>query len=621
MAHEGWGSGWSTVAPPVSPPRAGLGRLTPTPVQERRRALLRGILWAVLGALLVCAALVAWLALDAVRARAALEETSRAIPGLEQRLRESPQSAAAELASVQDAAGRAFAATRGPVWTLAGAVPGVGDDVRALSTITGTVERLATDVLPRLSTAAQVVTPERLAPQDGRVDLGPIVDVRDDVVAADTAVGSAIEGLAAIPRDGLVAPLVEAADELHDHLAEVRMTTATAARAVELIPPMLGGDGPRDWLVLAQNNAEPRATGGIPGAVLLLRADAGSVTFVDHAASSDIGPFDEPVVELSAAEQALFGDELGRYLQDVNFTPDFPRSAQLARQMWQHTRGDAPQSVLSVDPVVLQSLLAVTGPVTFQAPGGADVTLTDRDAAAFLLSGIYERYEDPQVQDTVFAAAAGAVFSRLTSGGLDARSVVDVLASAARDGRLMVWSALPPEQDRLHGTVLSGGLRGAVPTVDGGVAPEVGIYLNMSTAGKTGYYLRTTATVGDVTERPDGSQEFVLRVRLQSTLSREAVSGLPDYVLGNGPDDGTIRTNVLVYAPRNGAIREARSVTSGTEGVLAQEHEGLVVGARSVAVAPGATEELEYRVVSGKDQRGAVRVRLTPGVAVTETPQ
>ncbi len=574
------------------------------------------MLWTVVGLVVLILALAVWLAVDVMRARAAMEEVSGTILGLEQRLREDPRAAAADLTSLQAASERAASATSGPLWTLAGGAPWLGDDVRALTAITSTVDRLASDVLPRLSDAAQAVTPDRLAPQDGRIELQPLVDVRDDVVAADTAVGSAIERVAAIPREGLVGPLAEAADLLNAQLTDVRMTTATAARAVQLLPPMLGTDGPREWLILAQNNAEPRATGGIPGAVLLVRADDGELTFVDQAGAVDFGRFDEPVLELSPAENALFGPELGQYVQDVNFTPDFPRTAELAREMWQTTRDGDPRGVLSIDPVVLQSLLAATGPVTFQDPDGADVTLTGQDAAAFLLSEIYEQYEDPQVQDEVFASAAEAVFSRLTSGDLDAARVIDALVSAARDGRLMVWSEVESEQDHIRGTVLSGELRGAVPTAAGGVAPEVGVYLNMSTAGKVGYYLRTTATVEDATERPDGSQEFVLRVRLENTLSEGRADDLPRYVLGSGPEDGTIRTNLLVYAPLNGGIREARSVNSGAEGVLAQEHDGIVVGARTVTVAPGEMQELEYRIVSGKGQRGNVRVRLTPGSAV-----
>jgi hypothetical protein len=42
-------------------------------------------------------------------------------------------------------------------------------------------------------------------------------------------------------------------------------------------------------------------------------------------------------------------------------------------------------------------------------------------------------------------------------------------------------------------------------------------------------------------------------------------------------------------------------------------HDGLVVGARTVAVPPGESRTYEYDVVTGKNQRGDVSVRKTPG--------
>jgi len=58
------------------------------------------------------------------------------------------------------------------------------------------------------------------------------------------------------------------------------------------------------------------------------------VTVVEQLAGGSLGNLTGPVLPLTAEEQALFGDGLGIYMQDVTFTPDFPRSAQLARALW-----------------------------------------------------------------------------------------------------------------------------------------------------------------------------------------------------------------------------------------------------------------------------------------------
>ena len=52
---------------------------------------------------------------------------------------------------------------------------------------------------------------------------------------------------------------------------------------------------------------------------------------VEQRAGNTLGDFPKPVLPLTAQEHALFGDDLGKTMLDVTFTPDFPRSGQLAR--------------------------------------------------------------------------------------------------------------------------------------------------------------------------------------------------------------------------------------------------------------------------------------------------
>ena len=116
--------------------------------------------------------------------------------------------------------------------------------------------------------------------------------------------------------------------------------TATAARAATLLPPMLGGPGPRTYLVLFQNLTEVRATGGMPGAFIVVRADRGAITIVDQgSAAAELGTFAEPVLPLDPALRALYTDRLGMFPADVNVTPHFPTAAVLAREMYRRRSG------------------------------------------------------------------------------------------------------------------------------------------------------------------------------------------------------------------------------------------------------------------------------------------
>lgn len=569
------------------------------PRRARRRALL------VAAAVLVAVvAWTGWLALDAWRARAALQSAAHDVARLQTQVLAGDHAAAtATLDSLQQHAGTAHERTRGPHWTAAGAVPRLGATVRAVQTVSGVVDDLAVDALPALMRATALVDPATLAPVAGRVDLDPLTRAAPDVVAADQVVQDALDQVRGIDASAVVPVVATQLAQLDEQLADVAVTTATASRAVQLLPAMLGASGPRHYLLLVQNNAELRATGGIPGSVVLLRADAGAVDVVEQRSGGSLGDLDAPVLPLSVAEGALFGPDLAADMRDVTFTPDFPRSGEIAREIWQQRVGTPVDGVLSIDPGALAHVLGATGPVEL----ATGQQLTADNAVRLLLNDVYLQLEDPAAQDRFFASTARTVFDAMTSGRGGASDTVDALARGAREGRLMVWSAHPHEQALLEGTVLSGELVGER---DG--APVVGLYLNDAIPAKMGYYLRRDVAVVGTGCTPDGAPTYTVTVDLTSTAPADAAS-LPAYVTGTeaGFPRGDLQTNVLLYAPQGGRVETVR-VSTGDPGVFAQTHDGLGVVGRTVQLAPGQTLQLQYDVVAGRGQSGAPVLRATP---------
>jgi len=549
--------------------------------------------------------LVAYTGWQALKARDALTLVAQDFTELGGQLTAGDQQgAAATLERAQENAAEARASTRGPVWWLTSRVPLVGPNVRAVRVVADVVDGLAADVLPGVVEATSTLRPNNLRPRNGRVDLRPLEEVAPEVVAADRRLQVETERVLRLQTDALAPQIAEPVTRLQAELVSAAELSDRAARAVRLLPPMLGADGPRTYLLLFQNNAEPRATGGIPGAFAVVRAREGRISIGEQGDASTIGSFERPVVALTAAERRLFGTGLGIYPQDVNFTPDFPRSAQILRTMWNQRHGLKVDGVASTDPVALSYLLEGTGPIRV----GAQTTLTADNAVELLLSDVYRDIPDPAAQNVFFAAVAKQVFETVASGRGEPRAVLDGLVRAAGEHRLLLWSSVRAEQQLIAPTALAGAL-GA----QSHPSPRVGVFLNDGSGNKLGYYLRHAVSLTPA--RCQGERQVLdLRVDLSSRVP-EGGGRLPDYVAESvaGASRGTMRLNLLVYAPLGGYL-DSVAVDGDELDPVSLEHDGRRLVQTTVELAPGDRSRLEAVVLGGSGRLAAPGLRVTPGV-------
>jgi hypothetical protein len=590
--------------PPVAVPAA-------PPTQHRGgRRLVRRL--AAGGLAVVCLSALGggWIAWRGVHAREQLQLAA----GLVQQLRLQVASGDADagagtLAELQRRTRAAREDTGGPGWWLARGVPVVGDDLSAVRTVASALDELARDGLPPLVRTARSLDPGSLAPTDGRVNLIGLQAAAPELVAADAAVQRARDRVAAIAVDGLVPQLGTAVVDLQHGLDRAAAVTATVARTAALLPAMLGAGGPRTYLVLFQNLAETRATGGMPGAYVVVAADHGAIKIIDEGSAAGLKTFARPVLPLPATLRALYSDRPSTMPADVNFTPHFPTAAMLAREMYRLRSGRTVDGVIATDPVALSYLLRSTGPVS--VPGGP--TLTLENAVRVLLSETYSEDISPVEQNRYFAAAARSVFQAIMQRPIDPAGMLADLSKAAGERRLLVWSADAAEQRSLTDTMLGGQL----PLSDG-ARPTVGVFLNDGSASKLGYYLTHTAELAVLDGCPAaGRRKLGLRVTLGSTAPR---TGLSPYVLASetSGDPYTLRTMVSVYSSTGGTV-----VGVKLDGTAANFGSGTdrrrSVARIAVDLKPGATRTLDVALLTGVPRKGGgsavfPQLRTTPGI-------
>ncbi|MFS4507066.1 DUF4012 domain-containing protein [Clavibacter sp. Sh2141] len=541
---------------------------------------------------------IVWIAARALLARGELEQAVPLASSVQRDLLAGDSSGAAtSVAQLREHSGRAVSLTGDPVWAVTEHVPFLGPNLRAFREISGIVDRIGGSALEPVVGIAGSLDVSALTPKDGRLDLDPIVAAQEPVRQADDALDTALADVTAIDTGGTVRPVTEAVSRLRETVGKAAETLAVVRHVTDLAPAMLGADGDRSYLLMFQNNAEVRSTGGIPGALALVRTGDGAFTLSGQDSARAFPRLAEPALPLDPQTAGLYGTITGRYMQDVTLTPEYPQAAPLAAEMWRLKHGDEVDGVISIDPVALSYLLEATGPITLAT---GDV-LRSEDAVDLLLHDVYLRYPNPDVQDAVFASVADSVFAAISSGDVDPAALVAALGHAAEERRILIWNSRPDEQATLAGTTFEGSL----PT-DNDESTVFGVFLNDATGAKMDYFLSLATTQAMAMCRDDGRPDYRTEVILGSTAPADAAS-LPFVVTGGGVygvAPGDIKTRVAVYGPPGTVPLKVE--IDGQDAPFQPE----VVGGRAVA-------QVEVTLAPGQEVRISVD---TLGDKRTDTP-
>ncbi|GAA4629085.1 DUF4012 domain-containing protein [Cellulomonas oligotrophica] len=568
----------------------------PAGPRRTRHARRAGVVVAVL--LVVLLALAGWVAWRGYQAATALQDARDQLADVD--LDPADAGAAttdlsADLVAVRESTARARSATDDPVWALAEHVPWVGAQLEAVRVVSVAVDDLATDALPALDAVGTLLDGALRTP-DGQVDVDALQVAADEVGAAAATTSRARAQVDGLDPDGLVGALAGPVGDVQATLAEADERLAPAAGALALLPPMLGADEPRTYLVLALNTAELRTAGGIVGSVTAVRADAGALEVVAQRSTADLPPLDEPVLPLAEQELAVHTDALGRWVQNATATPEFPRTAELVAARWARDVGGAVDGVVATDPVAVGALVGALGGV--DDPDGGE--LSGDGLVGALLREAYLAHPDGADADAYFATVAASVLDAVTSGRGDAPALLDAVRGTVDERRVRVWSARPAEQEVLAGTVVGGTF------LDPGHDDVVGLFLNDATQGKVGAYLATDVTFTDA--RCTGEQPAVTVVLDLAYDPPADVASFPLVVTGtaDGVPVGSLATTVSVWSASGDPVPTLR-------------RDGTVVGGDRDDVDGRTVQRISSVLVPGQDQRITVEVPLHDGAATVRT--
>ena len=316
--------------------------------------------------------------------------------------------------------------------------------------------------------AAPVATLTQLAP-------------RLELLTSDLARASA--AIHRLPQTVLVSPIRRAVIQLDAKLLTATTQSRASFDAARMVPAILGAAGPRRYLLLFQNSAEARATGGLIGNYGELLAQSGQISAGHFGRLQELNALPGGKRNVPAP-----ADYLVRYApfsplqlwQNINLSPDFPSVGTVAMELYSRSLGAPVAGVVGLDPVALSDLLQLTGPIYVPE---WPVAITADNVVPITLQTSYDTLSNDR--RIAFLGEVGqAVFTAVTTRDLgNPIRIAKALGPAVRDRHLQVYLADPGEEAYV-------GRLGAA----GAVGPTGGDQLLVTTqnasANKVDYYLQ-----------------------------------------------------------------------------------------------------------------------------------
>lgn len=460
---------------------------------------------------------------------------------------------------------------------------------------------------------APVLDYHRLGYHHGQIQ----IDRLDAMVRPMTVLARQLEvtdrQLGGLGSPWLVAPIQNQATSFLRDVVEARRSASLAVQAARVLPGMLGGTGPRTYLVAFMSPSESRGYDGFIGSYGLLTAADGRVRLTVSGSIANV----EQALPKGGARLSGPADFLARYgsfhpgefPQDATYAPDFPTVASVLDQIWIQSGGVPIDGVLAVDPYGLADLLHFTGPVSVP---GLPFPLTEQNAAEVLLKEQYTTFDTGETNENVLRhdflqGALHSAFQALVNGSLPApKTLSKILDPAVADGRISFWSFHRSEQRFLRALDIDG----SFPSLPRGVVAAV-TYQNTGN-NKIDAYLHSE--VSDQLSFNPGSGHVTSVVSI--TLRNSAPSsGLPPIVIDSPADPGlppgTNRTWLTIYSP----LTFTRATVDGSEATMSSTPE-LGVHAYSVYVDVPPDGSTSIHV----DLSGAVRRTTQLPVAIRLQP-
>ncbi len=437
--------------------------------------------------------------------------------------------------------------------------------------------------------------------------MASIFDCQQGMQKANESLQHQVDAYNALPQpniDIVRSAYAQGSDKLNALATRVDALSST----FRMLPGFLGNGQTRTYAVMSMTTSEMRSSGGLIGSVGELTADNGSVHVGEFKANKDYLPYG--IGDHSADMARVFSDEgplhMSFDIRDTAVFPDTERAALAMQSIWNRTPWGQQKplsGVIMVDPVFVQEMVAINGPVTL-----ADGTvLTGDNTAEYFLNTVYKKYEVSQT-DAVFGETTGNVisdmFKNLNLGKLV--KISEAMGTMARERHFTMFSF----DENLEKEIQSAGFTGE--TSNDPQHPSVGIYLTEQNPSKMGWYIKRTATI-EKTRCDNSGNTYHVEYTIINTMTEQQAKELTWYITGvDAPNRGKGIEKILFYPPAGGRIDGISQLNGAVDAVQKTTMDGKEVYKTVVEVLPEQSVTYSFDVTVSPQAQSTLTVDQTP---------
>ena len=308
-------------------------------------------------------------------------------------------------------------------------------------------------------------------------------------------------------------------------------------------------------------------------------------------------------------EHAVFDRPLGFSfdVRDTFAVPDVSRNAEMLNASWQRSQYACNiDGLISVDPVFIQKMVEINGPVTLSN----GTVLTGENTAEYMLNTIYKDVPVAQ-QDEYFEYIAKTVmdgaFGNMTVDKM--MKVAQSIGDLAENRHFYAYTFHEDEAKYFQGA----GLAKNAPESE--TNPETGIYISEQNPSKMGWYIDRSSEVTKT-----GDKTYHVKYTLTNRMTSAEMATCTSYILGGEQKgvggvpvapSGTSAQRVLIYAPAGGSIGSI-AVTGDVRDRSNATMDGKPLNSSMAYIAPGKSVTYEFDVTVSDKATADMKLDQTP---------